>query len=89
MNNKEIKNGSKVLLPAVFSSADDKKDKFLNELKALLVKYDAELELENFGRDWQTEENMVVNFKWDEELANRTNNGIVPQIIIGTYENGR
>ena len=52
MNNKEIENGTKVLLPAVFSSVDDKKDKFLNELKALLVKYDAELELEDFGRDF-------------------------------------
>ena len=88
MNNKEIKNGTKVLLPAVFSSVDDKKDKFLNELKALLVKYDAELELEDFGRDWQNNEKIVVNFKWDEDLANKTNTGIIPQIIIGTYENG-
>ena len=49
MNNNEIENGAKVLLPAVFSSVDDKKDKFLNELKTLLVKYDAELELEDFN----------------------------------------
>jgi hypothetical protein len=89
MNNEEIENGAKVMLPAVFSSVDDKKDKFLNELKALLVKYDAELEIEDFGYEYTIINKIVVNFKWDENLANKTNSGIIPQIIIGTYENGR
>jgi hypothetical protein len=89
MNNNEIENGAKVRLPAVFSSVDDKKDNFLNELKALLVKYDAELEIEDFGYDYTTINKIVVNFKWDEDLANKTNTGVIPQIIIGTYENGR
>ena len=89
MNNNEIENCSKVMLPAVFLSVDDKKDKFVNELKALLVKYDAELEIEDFGYEYTIINKIVVNFKWDEDLANKTNTGIIPQIIIGTYENGR
>jgi hypothetical protein len=89
MKNETIENGAKVMLPAVFSSVDDKKDKFVNELKSLLVKYDAELELEDFGYEYTSINKIVVNFKWDEDLAKKTNSGIIPQIIIGTYENGR
>jgi hypothetical protein len=72
------------MLPVVFSSADDKRDKFSNELKELLVKYDAELEIEDFGYEYTIINKIVVNFKWDENLANKTNSGIIPQIIIGT-----
>ena len=72
-----------------FLSADEKVEQFKKELKALLVKFDAELILEDFGRDWATDEKIVVNFNWDEDLANRTENGIVPDWVIGRWENGR
>ncbi len=80
---------AKLLLPAVFLSGKDKAEQFQNELKALLAKYDAELTIEDFGRDWSSHEKIVVNFNWDEDLANRTNDGIVPDWVVGRWENGR
>lgn len=77
------------VLPAVFLSGKDKVEQFQNELKSLLAKYDAELTIEDFGRDWSSDEKIVVNFAWDEDLANRTNDGIVPEWVIGRWENGR
>jgi len=72
-----------------FLSADEKVEQFKTELKALLVKFDAELIVEDFGRDWSSDKKIVVNFNWDEELAKRTENGIVPDWVIGRQENGR
>lgn len=72
-----------------FLSADEKVEQFKKELKALLVKFDAELAIEEFGRDWSSDEKIVVNFNWDEDLANRTENGMVPDWVIGRWENGR
>lgn len=80
---------AKPLLPAVFLSGKDKVEQFQKELKALLAKYDAELTIEYFGRNWSSDEKIVVNFSWDEDLANRTNDGIVPDLVIGRWENGR
>ena len=77
------------LLPAVFLSGKDKVEQFQKELKSLLSKYDAELTIEDFGRDWSSDEKIVVNFGWDEDLANRTNDGIVPDWVVGRWENGR
>lgn len=72
-----------------FLSGKDKVEQFQKELKSLLVKYDAELTIEDFGKNWSSDEKIVVNFIWDEDLANRTNDGIVPDWIVGHWENGR
>lgn len=86
---KEVKNiSSKLMLPAVFLSGKDKAEQFQKELKALLSKYDAELIIEDFGRDLGSDKNIVVNFSWDEDLANRTNDGTVPRWVVGRWENG-
>ena len=77
------------VLPAVFLSGRDKVEQFKKELMELLVKYDAELAIEDFGKEWSPDEMMVVNFRYDEDLANRTNDGIVPDWIVGRWENGR
>ncbi len=77
------------VLPAVFLSGMDKVEQFKKELMELLVKYDAELAIEDFGKEWSPDEKILVNFSWDEDLANRTNDGIVPDWVIGRWENGR
>ena len=77
------------VLPAVFLSGKDKVEQFKKELMELLVKYDAELAIEDFGKEWSPDEMMVVNFRWDEDLANRTGDGIVPDWVIGRWINGR
>ena len=80
---------SNAVLPAVFSSTTDKQQSFYKELKALLVKYDAELTIEDFGRNWMSDEKMVVNFKYDESFFEKENTGIIPDLIIGRWEDGR
>ena len=77
------------LLPTVFLSGNDKVEQFKKELMELLVKYDAELAIEDFGKEWSPDEKIVVNFSWDEDLAKRTNSGNVPYWIVGRWENGR
>ena len=80
---------SNEMLPAVFSSTTDKQQSFYKELKALLVKYDAELIIEDFGRNWMSDEKIVVNFKYDESFFEKENTGIIPDLIIGRREDGR
>jgi hypothetical protein len=53
-----------------------------------LVKFKAELTIENFGRNLADNEKIVVDFDWDDDLCNRTDNGSVPQWVVGRWENG-
>jgi len=60
-----------------------KREEFINELKALLTKFDVELSLEDtnpfgYGRVDQ----MVADFNWDK------NEGIIPQIELGSWVSG-
>jgi len=93
MKNVDLKNEpptfGNTVLPVVFLSGKDKVEQFQKELKSLLAKYDAELTIEDFGRYLSSYEKIVVNFSWDEDLANRTNDGIVPDWVVGRWENGR
>ncbi len=71
-----------------FNSTVEKQQSFYNELKNLLLKYDAELTIEDFGRNWQSDEKIVVDFKYDESFFEKENTGIVPQLVLGRWENG-
>ena len=71
-----------------FNSTVEKQQSFYSELKALLIKYDAELTIEDFGRNWQSDEKIVVDFKYDESFFEKENTGIIPQLVLGRYENG-
>ena len=68
---------------------EEKQQTFNTELKALLVKFNAELTLENFGRNWGDEWKIVVDFNWDQEMSDKHDTGIIPQLLIGTFEDGR
>ena len=63
-------------------STVEKQQSFYKELKALFVKYDAELTIE------ESDEKIVVDFKYDETFFEKENTGIVPQLVIGRWENG-
>ncbi len=93
MENVDLKNETptfgNTVLPAVFLSGKDKQEQFQKELKSLLAKYDAELQIENFGSGWSDDEKIVVDFAWDKDLSDRVNDGIVPQWVVGRWENGR
>lgn len=89
MENKELAaTFGNTMLSTVFLSGNDKVEQFKKELKALLVKYDAELTIEDFGENWSSDEKIVVIFNWDKDLANITNDGIVPDWVVGRWENG-
>jgi hypothetical protein len=77
------------LLPAVFNSGQEKKDAFIKEFRQLFAKYKAELSIEDFGRGYMSDEKMVVDFEWDEDICNKTDSGIIEQWVIGRWENGR
>ena len=68
---------------------EQKQQAFHTELKALLVKFDAELSLENLGVGWSNEFTIVVDFNWDQKMSDTQNTGIIPQLVIGTFEDGR
>ena len=80
---------NKIINKTVFLSAEDKQQQFQKELKELLVKYDATLATEYFGRNWSEEKKMVTDFGWDNDLHDKTGNGIVPQWIMGNWEDGK
>ena len=67
---------------------EQRRQNFYTELKALLKKYKAEITIENFGRDWSDENKIVVNFKYDESFFEEHGTGIIPQLVLGTWEDG-
>lgn len=62
----------------------EKQQAFLTELKALLAKYDAEIVLEEFGRDFVSNQKMVVDFNFNEAQYHEHGTGLTPQLILGT-----
>ena len=89
-NNNQIQeqsgNSTKPLLPAVFLSTTDKREKFLSELKELLVKYKAELNVNDYNH---FEDRLVVEFNYDESFFEKEGTGIIPDIDLGRWEDGR
>lgn len=71
-----------------FLSAKDKVEFFKVELVELLKKYDVELRIEYFRKGYSTDEKIVANFNRDENLAKISNDGIIPDWVIGSYLSG-
>ena len=67
----------------------EKQQEFYKELKQLLLKYDAEIMIEDFGRNYVSDNKIVVDFRYDENLFKGHNTGIVPQLILGSFEDGK
>jgi len=70
---------------------EQKQLQFHIELKALLVKFDAELTIENFGTNWGNwgdDDKIVVDFKWDEAMCEAHDTGVIPQLVLGTWVDG-
>ncbi len=59
---------------------------FLNELKALLRKYNATISIENMGTLYDPSEAIIIEFNDRDNLLFKTGN--VPRLIIGTYVDG-
>jgi len=63
----------------------EKQKNFHVELCELLKKYNAEITLEDFGREYMRDEKIVVTFGYDESLYEENGSGIVPDLVLGTY----
>jgi len=59
--------------------------KFKVELSELLKKYNAEITLEDFGREYMRDEKIVVTFGFDQKLYDKYETGIIPDLVLGTY----
>lgn len=66
----------------------EKQQQFHKELKELLIKFGAELLIEDFGVGYHIDSEIVVDFKWDESMFENNETGITPQLILGRYEDG-
>jgi hypothetical protein len=71
---------------STFESTKDKREQFLKELKALLVKFDAELVIEDLGYN---EETIVVDFNYDGSFFEKEQTGVIQQLILGRYFDGK
>ena len=69
-------------------SPEEKQQEFHKELKALLLKYQAEISIEDFGYNYSRDEKIVVDFKYEESFFEKYNTGIIPQLVLGYYEDG-
>lgn len=67
----------------------EKQQAFYKELKALLLKYKAELYIENFWINWSYDNKIVVEFEYDETLVEEHGTGVIPQLVLERYEDGK
>jgi len=66
----------------------EKQQNFHKELKALLLRYDAELGIETTSKGYSEEHKMVVDFNYDESFFDAHGTGCVPQLDLNTWEDG-
>lgn len=68
---------------------NEKHIRFHKELKELLLKYDAEISLEEnlslVGRDCS----IMVSFGFDENIYEKFGTGLTPDLDLGRHENGK
>lgn len=69
----------------------EKQQAFHKELKELLLKYKAEITIEDVSpRVYNTDEQIVINFDYNESLYEKyQTTGCIPQLILGKYEDYR
>ena len=67
-----------------FKTSQEKSESFMNELNTLLKKYKASISLEQYGSAYMELERMVVVFEYDVKLGELNNNGIIPDIVLGS-----
>lgn len=69
-------------------TAIEKQQEFYTKLKNLLKEYKAEISLEETSINYYTETKIVVDFEYDEFMAEQFGSGIIPTLDLGKYERG-
>ena len=63
----------------------EKPKEFEKELKNLLLKYDAEINIEEDDQKYRYTFKMMVHFNYDQELYEKTGNGTSEELDLGTW----
>lgn len=66
----------------------EKQQEFYKKLKALLIEYKAEICIEETIRGYFTESKIVVDFDYDEFMAEQFETGVIPSLDLGKCERG-
>ena len=66
----------------------EKQQNFHKELKALLLRYGAELGIETTTKGYYEEHKMVVDFNYDESFFDEHGTGCIPQLDLNAWEDG-
>lgn len=67
----------------------EKQQAFEKELKLLLNKFNASIEIEDFGSGYIEDNKIVVDFNFDEKMCEEHDTGITPQLVIGNFIDGK
>jgi hypothetical protein len=67
----------------------EKQQSFHKELKELLLKYKAEITLDYNYVGYSSEEKIVVDFEYDESFFDEHGTGVIPQLVLGRFEDGK
>ena len=59
-----------------------KQERFHEELKELLTKYKADILLEDFGKGYQIDYKIIVEFEYDESFYKEHGTGIIPDLVL-------
>jgi len=67
----------------------EKQQNFHKELKELLLKYDAEITIDDNYIGYTSNPKIVVEFNWDFQFIEKFDTGIIPDLILGRFEAGK
>lgn len=67
----------------------ERQQNFHRELKQLLLKYDAEISIDDNNIGYESYPQIVVEFKWDSQFIKDFDTGIIPDLILGRFEDGK
>jgi len=64
-------------------TATEKQEQMFSELTEVLKKYNCSIALEDFGKGYQRDDKIVIDFDYDLEAG-----GIIEQLVLGSYIDG-
>jgi len=64
---------------------NEKHIEFKKDLAELLKKHKAEITIEDFGKEFRRDEQIVVSFAYDDNFFEKTGSGIINDLVLGTF----
>ena len=70
-------------------SPQEKRQNFQEELNALLIKYGAELSIQDMSYGYTNDYTMMVDFEYDSSMIEKYDTGIIEELKLGRYYDGK